>query len=82
MTAADQATNPNTSPNICNAVPAKGAALQKETKMELLAKAYLLFLTLLMLATTINNAGELEPRTRRYALVGTGLAVLAVLIVW
>lgn len=59
-----------------------GVDTQKEKRMELAAKAYLLFLTLILLATTINNTGELENRQWRYALIATVLAVVAVLVVW
>ena len=74
--------NPNTNRNTHDAVFAVVVVSRKETMMETMAKAYLLFLTLVLLATTINNAGELNDQQRRYALVGTGLAVIAVLVVW
>ena len=77
-----QVTNPNTNRNTQDVTLAMGVDTQKEKRMELAAKAYLLFLTLVLLATTINNAAELDTQQRWYALVGTALAVLAVLVVW
>ena len=77
-----QVTNLSMNQNMHDAVFAVVVVSRKETTMEIIAKAYLLFLTTILLATTINNAGELTDQQRRYALVGTGLAVLAVLVVW
>ena len=74
--------NLNTKRISVNAMPVMGVDTQKEKRMEIAAKAYLLFLTLVLLATTINNTGELTDQQRRYALVATGLAVVAVLVVW
>lgn len=50
--------------------------------MELLAKAYLLLLNLLLLATAINNSSEQESIMNGIAIVTVMLAVIAVLVVW